>query len=242
MSWEFITIRHVRAAKPHTCAECVAPIVRGQLHAYTAGKVEGYFEDYRMCEPCFELAQAFSTEFWADEGFPLGSIRQTLAEDHDVHDADAWLIALKSCRAAERAKRDAPPWLAEDLAAMLAARPESLALNPWRPMSRPIDIKVVGKGLEELGEGVAAWARCLIQGIDEVEPVTKKPNRQWAEEEIADILANLGLMVRHFGMDLERIEARARRKAGALRTWHAMLDELDKPPAADVAPHLGCDP
>src|SRR4051812_8423673 len=40
---------------------------------------------------------------------------------------------------------------------------------PWVPMNSPRDIKVVGKFLEELGEGVSAGARSLIQGLDEAE-------------------------------------------------------------------------
>jgi hypothetical protein len=64
------------------------------------------------------------------------------------------------------------------------------ALNPWRPMTRPIDLKHLGKLGEESNELGAAISRCIIQGIDEREPVTGKPNRQWLAEEIADVLAN----------------------------------------------------
>jgi hypothetical protein len=53
----------------------------------------------------------------------------------------------------------------------------SWALNPWHPMSKPIDLKHLGKLIEELSEANSAAARCLIQGIDQVEPITHKPNQ-----------------------------------------------------------------
>jgi hypothetical protein len=101
----------------------------------------------------------------------------------------------------------------------------SWALNPWQPMSRPIDLKHIGKLQEELGEASAACARCVIQGIDENEPVTGKPNRQWLEDELADVFANIDLVVAHFGLDADRILARVDRKKEHLRGWHAMLEE-----------------
>ncbi len=101
----------------------------------------------------------------------------------------------------------------------------SWALNPWRPMSRPIDLKHLGKLAEELGEASSAASRCVIQGIDEREPVTGKPNRQWLQDELADVLANIELVVAHFGLDVEAIRARAERKKVHLRGWHSMLNE-----------------
>lgn len=98
-------------------------------------------------------------------------------------------------------------------------------VNPWRPMSAPIDLKHLGKLAEELGECGAAVARCLIQGIDEAEPVTGKVNREWLEDEIADVLANFELVGAHFGLDAERIVERAKSKIERLRAWHAMLSE-----------------
>lgn len=101
-------------------------------------------------------------------------------------------------------------------------------LNPWQPMQRPIDLKHLGKLGEELNEAGAAVARCVIQGIDEREPVTGKPNKEWLEDELADVIANIALNVRHFGLDLSRMKARAERKAAYLRAWHSMLAEGDQ--------------
>jgi len=96
-------------------------------------------------------------------------------------------------------------------------------MNPWHPMTKTIDLKHLGKLIEELGECTAAAARCLIQGIDEREPVTGKLNRYWLEEEIADVMANLALVQIHFGLNEARIIARADDKMAKLRIWHGML-------------------
>jgi hypothetical protein len=103
----------------------------------------------------------------------------------------------------------------------------AMALNPWQPMTSPIDLKHLGKLAEELNEAGAAVARCIIQGIAEREPVTGKMNKQWLEDELADVAANLDLVAAHFGLDREYMAARAARKQAHLRAWHSMLG--DKP-------------
>lgn len=90
--------------------------------------------------------------------------------------------------------------------------------NPWHPMNDPIDIKHIGKFIEELGECVSAAARVLIQGIEECEPVTKKPNKEWLEDEIADIKANIDLCVDRFKLSINK--DREERKKKYLKQWH----------------------
>ena len=92
--------------------------------------------------------------------------------------------------------------------------------DPWHPMSDPVDIKTIGKFLEELGEGVSAAARSLIQQIDGKEPTTGKSNKEWMEDEIADILANAELNIERFKLDGHRIGARVELKKARLRAWH----------------------
>lgn len=98
----------------------------------------------------------------------------------------------------------------------------TMPLNPWHPMFDPVDLKTLGKLLEELGECSAATARCLIQGIDEAEPTTGKVNRNWLEDEIADVIANLSLVVERFKLDHERMHVRTDRKIEHLRAWHEL--------------------
>lgn len=111
---------------------------------------------------------------------------------------------------------------------MSAAPAAPMALNPWQPMTRPIDVAHLGKLGEELNEAGAAKDRCLIQGIDEREPVTLKPNREWLEDELADVLANIELVTVHFGLDRLRILERRERKMNHLRRWHALIAEPSK--------------
>lgn len=91
------------------------------------------------------------------------------------------------------------------------------------PLLRPIDAKHIGKLLEELGEATAAASRCLIQGINECEPHTGKLNKHWLEEELADVAANISLVVQHFQLDFDRMQARTEIKKKRLRRWHQML-------------------
>lgn len=94
--------------------------------------------------------------------------------------------------------------------------------NPWHPMTNSVDLKHLGKLAEELGEAQAAVARCLIQGIEEKEPVTEKINREWLEDELADVAANIALVSDHFKLDRVRMTARAERKKIHLRQWHLL--------------------
>jgi hypothetical protein len=94
--------------------------------------------------------------------------------------------------------------------------------NPWEPMTRSIDLKHLGKLCEELNEAGAAVSRCIIQGIDEREPVTKVVNRIWLENELADVLANINLVMKHFQLNEARMTIRINKKTTHLRQWHGM--------------------
>lgn len=98
--------------------------------------------------------------------------------------------------------------------------------SPWEPETDRERLKAMLKLLEELGEGVAAGARCLMQGIDEVEPVTKKPNRLWISEELGDILANVRRVILTFQLDEVFIRAREERKFNYITRW---LQGLTRP-------------
>lgn len=95
-------------------------------------------------------------------------------------------------------------------------------LNPWHPIKDPIELKHLGKLAEEMGEAIAAISRCIIQGVDEEEPITGKLNREWLEDELADVLAGINLVVLHFGLDEDRMNERAAKKAVRLKEWHDM--------------------
>lgn len=100
---------------------------------------------------------------------------------------------------------------------------DEIKMNPWVPMSDPCDLKHIGKLIEELGEAISAAARCQIQGIDEREPVTGKLNKEWLEDELADVMAGIALARDRFGLDMVRMEQRTLKKMRQLQTWHMML-------------------
>lgn len=95
--------------------------------------------------------------------------------------------------------------------------------SPWQPMTEKIAIKHLGKLGEECTELGTAIFRCLIQGVDEAEPVTGKINREWLTEEIADVLANINLVRRHFDLNDNTIHDRVIRKVDHLTRWHNQL-------------------
>lgn len=97
--------------------------------------------------------------------------------------------------------------------------------NPWHPIDNKIDLKHLGKLGEEANELGAAVSRCIIQGIDECEPITGKINREWLEDEIADVRANSELNIERFGLNEKRIAERTERKKIFLRGWHLMADK-----------------
>lgn len=98
--------------------------------------------------------------------------------------------------------------------------------SPWHPETDPTRLKMLGKLIEELNEASSAAARCIIQGIDEVEPSTLKPNREWLEDELADVIANTRLVIERFELNATRIDVRARRKYTYITRW---LNGLTRP-------------
>lgn len=98
-------------------------------------------------------------------------------------------------------------------------------VSPWRPTDNLMDLAHLGKLAEELGECSAVVARCTIQGIEEAEPVTGKPNRQWLEEEIGDVLAGIELAIRNFDLNRAAILARRTTKINYLTDWHGIIQD-----------------
>jgi NTP pyrophosphatase (non-canonical NTP hydrolase) len=95
-------------------------------------------------------------------------------------------------------------------------------MNPWYPERDVNSLRALGKTLEELGELTSAVARCLIQGVNEVEPISRKPNRLWLEQEIADVQTQLAILVEHFHLDTQAIATRTRKKYDQMQEWRSM--------------------
>lgn len=91
--------------------------------------------------------------------------------------------------------------------------------SPWRAEQNPAFLAILGKLNEELGELTAATSRCIIQGVDGVHPVTKKPNLDWLFEEIADVLNMISFARAYFHYDQNLFVARVRRKELHIKQW-----------------------
>lgn len=95
----------------------------------------------------------------------------------------------------------------------------------WQPVTSPRTIALIGKYFEEKNEHGSALARILIQGADEREPVTKKLNKQWLTEEIADKLTTLLIIAEHFELDVNVIDRRIATKKQFLEEWLLTLKD-----------------
>ena len=97
--------------------------------------------------------------------------------------------------------------------------------NPWQPEADALTLAYIGKLGEELNECGAAIFRCVIQGVNAAEPSTGELNRDWLAKEIADVQANLALVIDHLNLDREAIEKRRLFKTAYLLKWHGMVEQ-----------------
>ncbi|WP_234907379.1 hypothetical protein [Rhizobium rhizogenes] len=98
-----------------------------------------------------------------------------------------------------------------------------MSITLWKPEPDVIIHQALGKACEEASELANILARCLIQGLDQSEPVSGKPNRQALFEEIADLDAAVQWL-REL-VDDEYDGDRADRKLNGFRRWQRMLEE-----------------
>ena len=95
--------------------------------------------------------------------------------------------------------------------------------SPWQPENDKLHLAVVGKLGEEASELSSACHRCSIQGVDGKHPVTGKSNREWLQDEIADVLAGCAIAIEHFNLDLTEIMERREMKRKHKKAWHGLI-------------------
>lgn len=95
--------------------------------------------------------------------------------------------------------------------------------KPQNPITDPVDLKYLGKLSEELGEGVQAISRCIIQGINERNEKENCSNKDCMQNELADILCNIELVTDRFDLDTDAMKARMANKSPKLKIWHCMV-------------------
>ncbi len=93
---------------------------------------------------------------------------------------------------------------------------EKLVITKLTPMAEPRGMFFTQKLIEELNECGAIASRCLSSGIDGHHPITKAPNKERLLEEMGDVLALITLMSKHFKLDVEGMERRAKDKVRLL--------------------------
>lgn len=106
---------------------------------------------------------------------------------------------------------------------------DAAPMSKWTPTTDLMLLRRMGKTGEEAAELSAVTNRCIIQGIDEVDPGTEKVNRQRLTDEIADVQAQLVCTVLALKLDLEYIAERTAQKIAQMREWEAMFPPVDEP-------------
>jgi hypothetical protein len=103
--------------------------------------------------------------------------------------------------------------------------PSRPKLSKWIPTTDLMTLRRMGKLAEELGELQAVVARCVIQGIDEVDPGSHKVNRQRLLDELSDVQAQIGRTLLAFDLDQEYLQRRVAEKMRQMNEWEAMFQE-----------------
>lgn len=127
----------------------------------------------------------------------------------------------------------APPTSVPALAATPVVAPEAgraaTSMTKWQHTTEPLHVRRLGKTGEELAELAAVVSRCLIQGIDEIDPSSGKTNRQRFIDETADVRAQLNCNDRAFGLPVAEIAARVAKKEAWMAEWESHYSAAPQP-------------
>ena len=112
-------------------------------------------------------------------------------------------------------------------AGLSARAPEPIeeAISPWMPEQDRIRLAVLGKLIEECNELAGRAARCIIQGLDEIDPGSGRSNRNELARETSDVIACIEVL----GDSLSILPSppRVDGKANGFRRWHGMIREAE---------------
>lgn len=125
---------------------------------------------------------------------------------------------------ASRSKR--PPSRLACLSEGDMSEPINSTISPWMPEQDQIRLAALGKLIEELNEASQRAARCIIHGIDEIDPDSGRTNRAELERELADVKACVMVAQDVLGLQLST-ERRIAKREGFER-WHRMIAERKK--------------
>jgi len=113
-------------------------------------------------------------------------------------------------------------------------------MSKWVPTTDLMMLRRMGKLMEEMNELGAVAARCIIQGIDEVDPGTDMVNRERLWQEVADVYAQLDETVGRLKLDTIMIENRRATKRGYMQQWEEMFAPSEPlPPSPTEGSYTG---
>jgi hypothetical protein len=101
-------------------------------------------------------------------------------------------------------------------------------VTAWHVETDAFRLRRLGKALEENNELGNVLARCIIQGVDEVDPSSGEVNRLRMQKEIADVYTQLGWLVECFDLDKDFIISRMQDKSDSMHKWEELLVEEQK--------------
>lgn len=98
-------------------------------------------------------------------------------------------------------------------------------MSPWQVTTDPKQLRRLGKTAEKLAELQKVIARVQIQGIDGVDPDSCVSNREAMQKEVADVAAQVELLIRHYNLDRTAMIARSTQKMQQMVEWEQVLEE-----------------
>lgn len=96
-------------------------------------------------------------------------------------------------------------------------------MNPWVPTTNLMELRRLGKTIEELGELTAVLGRSICQGLQGVDPASGNTNLYNIERETADVLTQLECNVSAFSLNSEFIVERSAKKHKQMAEWEALF-------------------
>lgn len=94
-------------------------------------------------------------------------------------------------------------------------------ISPWLPEQNRIRLAVLGKLIEECNELSARAARCIIHGVNEIDPDTGQPNIVELSKEMSDVMACIDTA---FAIGAHPSKSRTERKSAGFRRWHELIE------------------
>lgn len=98
-----------------------------------------------------------------------------------------------------------------------------MKVSAWIPETDPHVIAVLAKLGEEANELSGRALRCIMQGIDEIDPETKRTNRAELVREVSDVMACLTMLHERLGINPDPV--RMDKKFAGYVEWHGLIDE-----------------